>query len=484
VTVAVANYWDRHGAGMAARGWKAVPIAPGDKKPGGWNGETYTGLHRWQGFGVPTLTEVAERAAWPACPGTGAYAGVGMVLGVQGDGTGSFVVGLDIDIRDAGLADAVETLALERFGATCPVRFGQRPKRAMLCRCSETTGKLATAGYRLPGEGPNSSLHRVEVLAEGQQVVAYGRHPTGVDYAWRDGRGPDAFAPGDLPIVTLAGIRGFLAACDSLLIAAGGVPVSKPVVAGTGTAKATDGNSAHRAGVRALVGLAGLVLRERAGGVTDIRCPFGHPERADEGAALLSGGGVKCHHTTCEGRAQGDFERRLRELVTDAGQDAERVYEAAARVIRLDMAQGDFRAADKPVIDDAWNTLASGRRLTPGDVKRLALVPGTRGRGDVNVMVRAAGVIYGANVKAILRRIARARNRVTRDAHRVCQSQRQNAARAACGTPVPGLPEWTKPVPLAEAQALMEQGLRAALGGFTARPAPVVLLRSRKSWTP
>ena len=36
---------------------------------------------------------------------------------------------------------------------------------------------MATAGYRLPGDEPGAKAHKVEILADGQQFVAYGIHP-------------------------------------------------------------------------------------------------------------------------------------------------------------------------------------------------------------------------------------------------------------------------------------------------------------------
>ena len=58
-----------------------------------------------------------------------------------------------------------------------PVRFGQAPKRLRVYRTAEPFTKLSTAGYRLPGDEPGAKAHKVEILAAGQQFVAYGVHP-------------------------------------------------------------------------------------------------------------------------------------------------------------------------------------------------------------------------------------------------------------------------------------------------------------------
>ena len=68
-----------------------------------------------------------------------------------------------------------------------PVRFGQAPKRLRVCRTADAFAKLSTTGYRLPGDEPGAKAHKVEILAAGQQFVAYGVHPgTGRPYAWPD----------------------------------------------------------------------------------------------------------------------------------------------------------------------------------------------------------------------------------------------------------------------------------------------------------
>ena len=83
---------------------------------------------------------------------------------------------VDIDVRHAELADAIDRMVVKLVG-DAPVRFGQAPKRLRVYRTAAPFAKLSTAGYRLPGDEPGAKAHKVEILAAGQQFVAYGVHP-------------------------------------------------------------------------------------------------------------------------------------------------------------------------------------------------------------------------------------------------------------------------------------------------------------------
>ena len=151
-----------------------------------------------------------------------ATAGTGILCGK--------VVGLDIDVRDATLATQIETLAEEMFGPA-PRRVGLAPKVLRLLQAEKPFAKMATRGYRLPGDGTEDKTHRVEILANGQQFVAYNQHPdTGKPYAW-NGMGEPLTVPiGALPVISEAAARAFVAAAEKLL-AQHGRPVGKLVQA-------------------------------------------------------------------------------------------------------------------------------------------------------------------------------------------------------------------------------------------------------------
>ena len=95
---------------------------------------------------------------------------------------------VDIDIRDADAADAVEELLRERFGSrgNLLVRYGQRPKRAVPFR-TEAPFKKIFIEFAAP-VGPDGKKPRIEVLGDGEQFIVHGIHPdTRQPYAWEGG---------------------------------------------------------------------------------------------------------------------------------------------------------------------------------------------------------------------------------------------------------------------------------------------------------
>jgi len=91
--------------------------------------------------------------------------------------------GFDIDIRDPGVADQVEQARLNM----CPPgpvlkRTGLAPKRLIPFRCA-TPFKKMSATFK----APDGTVHKVEVLADGQQFVAEGIHEdTQQPYRWAE----------------------------------------------------------------------------------------------------------------------------------------------------------------------------------------------------------------------------------------------------------------------------------------------------------
>jgi hypothetical protein len=90
---------------------------------------------------------------------------------------------LDIDIEDPHAAAAVEDLVRERFGehgAIC-VRFGRSPRRAVFFKTT-TPFKHAERKFIAPN---GDTKQKVEMLADGRQVVVHGIHEgTGNPYSW------------------------------------------------------------------------------------------------------------------------------------------------------------------------------------------------------------------------------------------------------------------------------------------------------------
>ena len=90
---------------------------------------------------------------------------------------------IDLDVRDKGIVRILLRLAEDMFDGPSPIRVGQFPKA--LCR-SRLTASRSPRSPRAGSPGPTrtgppkaSAAHRVEMLADGEQFVAFGRHPRG-----------------------------------------------------------------------------------------------------------------------------------------------------------------------------------------------------------------------------------------------------------------------------------------------------------------
>jgi hypothetical protein len=115
-------------------------------------------------------------------------------------------------VRDA--AAAVEALAREWFGehGDILVRFGKAPKRAVLLRTDEPFKKIVGLFT-----APDGSEQKIEILADGQQIVVAGVHPdTQRDYSWHGGE-PWTTPREQLPYVREADIRAFLNQASQVL---------------------------------------------------------------------------------------------------------------------------------------------------------------------------------------------------------------------------------------------------------------------------
>jgi hypothetical protein len=124
---------------------------------------------------------------------------------------------LDIDIMHPEAAAAVEALTRQHFEerGIILVRFGRAPKRAILLRTNpeEAFGKLVRRFT-----GPDGKEHKIEVMADGEQLVAFGIHPdTKKPYSWHGGE-PGQVKHDDLPYVREADIRALLDTAAAVLV--------------------------------------------------------------------------------------------------------------------------------------------------------------------------------------------------------------------------------------------------------------------------
>ena len=126
--------------------WRVVPLKPGQKRPEGKD---------WQNR-IFCADDFGEQN------------GIGIL-------TGHGVIALDIDVYDPQVAQAIADKAKLRFGETLE-RIGQAPKLALFYAATDAI-KKSKAALRPTGHAPQGKAEAVEVLARGQQCVAYGIHP-------------------------------------------------------------------------------------------------------------------------------------------------------------------------------------------------------------------------------------------------------------------------------------------------------------------
>lgn len=91
--------------------------------------------------------------------------------------------GVDLDILDLEVIKEMQRIVERIVGSPLPlpVRIGQAPKRMLLFCTAEPFPKVASPFFM----SPDGKKHRVEVLGDGQQFVAFGMHPdTGKEFQW------------------------------------------------------------------------------------------------------------------------------------------------------------------------------------------------------------------------------------------------------------------------------------------------------------
>lgn len=176
------NYMAQLGATLVDRGFPILPIQPRSKKPGMYRQGAWHDYPKWSRHceRATTENEVDIWGDWPE-------SGIGIAAGR--------VIGIDIDVLDAGVSAQIEGLAKRLLGDTPAVRIGRAPKRLLVYRAAQPF-----AGFKYPP---------IEVLGQGQQFIAYGIHPdTGQAYDWPVESLADLNVS-DLPAITEAQAREF-----------------------------------------------------------------------------------------------------------------------------------------------------------------------------------------------------------------------------------------------------------------------------------
>ena len=148
---------------MHEKGYRPVPIHRGEKRPipMGWNEADEDEVAGW--------TELHSDAQ------TGLRTGAGLLA-------------FDSDIDDPELADIVKKAIEEVVGELPPTRYRDNSERTTyLFRREGEHSKQTVALERLDRETGEVHRQAIELLADGQQVVVSGLHPSGVRVKWRNG---------------------------------------------------------------------------------------------------------------------------------------------------------------------------------------------------------------------------------------------------------------------------------------------------------
>lgn len=200
-----AGYFDTFGRSLLDGGYLIIPIKPGHKRPA---------LDSWQ---KARLTS-SDLARYPGH-------GVGVLCG-QGEQP---IAALDIDTMNEALAARFVAWCQDNLGATCE-RIGQAPKVLLPYRAASAGWSKATGAWF---EDSSGVRHRVEVLGNGQQFVAYHTHPdTKRPYEWVDLLGGlEETQAADLPVITEAQVEEALRVFEAMAAEAGLVQVSNGTTA-------------------------------------------------------------------------------------------------------------------------------------------------------------------------------------------------------------------------------------------------------------
>jgi Bifunctional DNA primase/polymerase, N-terminal len=147
---------------------------------------------------------------------------------------------IDIDVTDEEVAEEIEAL-FEHELEHSAVRIGCPPKRAIPFRTDAPFKKVFTQFT-----SPNGTLHRVECLCDGQQVVINGVHPdTHARYRWHGNEPGPKLRHEDLPLLTAESAAAFIARAADVMRSHGWTEVTAKKTNGTGTKDNTATGSAR-----------------------------------------------------------------------------------------------------------------------------------------------------------------------------------------------------------------------------------------------
>lgn len=172
------RWLEAYGAKVIANNYDIIPIVPGQKNPP---------FKNWSAI----KSSPAKLREW--LQGNGGNQGIGILT--------TTTPAIDIDVRDEDVAERIEQWIYENIpgSETALIRYGEKPKRLLLFRTKDPFTKIQTPQY----VGEFNQEHKVEVLGEGQQFVAFNVHPkTARPFEWVDDVSPMNYPREKLPLLT------------------------------------------------------------------------------------------------------------------------------------------------------------------------------------------------------------------------------------------------------------------------------------------
>lgn len=368
---------------------RTVPVAPGSKLPAGDIGKVPSRVIERGGqrmaVGMPgwssNITGPAQWQAWARDPALGVCVQTRRLRAI------------DIDVPNPVLADAVAATVEACLNGLAPMPW----------RTRAGTGKRLTAVWLddepLDADGTPARRAKVvvelisgdivELLADGQQFVAGGTHPSGSRYVWHDeanGAGPG----GEYPLAFPRCPAGLLDVLVQVLCREFG-----GVVRGASASTAAGPRLASQVDDPVLDWLHEHwdVLGTDSSGLVHVRCPWEDQHTTDTGpsstAWLPAGvGGVatghfRCLHAHCADRHRGDFLAAVG-LVEDVASDFEPVVQTSGLSHTPTLPAGGVGSPPAGPLPDGLLTLTGVETAWPIEQAKPPLTRNKRGLIDAS----------------------------------------------------------------------------------------------------
>ncbi|MGE4775168.1 VapE domain-containing protein [Yersinia enterocolitica] len=217
--------------------------------------------------------------------------------------TGNGVIALDCDSESEAIQALIQELTLELFGTVPPRRYRSNSNKCLYLLAIE--GEYRKRIHRL--EGDNGII---EMLADGNQAVVAGTHPSGARILW------DNDLPDEPVVITPEQLESLWSMLAERL------PVVNSTEAGASRLRDRSQTTPNATDETAdFLDANGWTLDFGASGERYIRCPFedGHSGATDPtstvyfpaGTAGFELGHFKCLHASCGHRNDGDYLNKL-----------------------------------------------------------------------------------------------------------------------------------------------------------------------------